>query len=200
MCQFPRATDFDQITSDSIAQKHLKDLYGSVDNIEFYVGLYAEDVRPGSALGPLVGRLIGIDAFSQVLTNPLLANNIFNPDTFSPVGWEIIHETNSLEDIVHRNIPHNGIRRQSSRSIASSLRLTVLICSSPFLITAVYHSFMMKLFTEYPEKEEQKYSDKVAKAAKINMDALYKDATRALRDTHAKTPRLRARNVRDFCF
>lgn len=105
MCQFPRATDFDQITSDPIAQKYLKDLYGSVDNIEFYVGLYAEDVRPNSALGPLVGRLIGIDAFSQVLTNPLLSSNIFNPDTFSPVGWEIIHETNSLEDIVHRNIP-----------------------------------------------------------------------------------------------
>ncbi|MBE9076042.1 heme peroxidase [Romeria aff. gracilis LEGE 07310] len=108
MCQFPRVTDFDQISRDRDTQKYLKDFYGTVDNIEFYVGLYAEDVRPNSALGPLVGRLIGIDAFSQVLTNPLLADTIFNQDTFSPVGWESIHETRSLEDIVHRNIPQTG--------------------------------------------------------------------------------------------
>ncbi|MEM8806556.1 MAG: peroxidase family protein [Cyanobacteria bacterium P01_G01_bin.38] len=105
MCQFPRVTDFDQITDDEDAQKYLKGFYGTVDNIEFYVGLYAEDPRPDSALGPLVGRLIGIDAFSQVLTNPLLADTIFNKDTFSPLGWEIIHETNSVEEMVHRNIP-----------------------------------------------------------------------------------------------
>ena len=104
MCQFPRVTNFAQISGDEAIQKSLQDLYGSVDNIEFYVGLYAEDVRPNSAIGPLVGRLIGIDAFSQVLTNPLLADTVFNKDTFSPVGWEIIHETNSLQDIVHRNI------------------------------------------------------------------------------------------------
>ncbi|MGC1308334.1 MAG: peroxidase family protein [Phormidesmis sp.] len=107
MCKFPRVTDFDQITADETAQQHLQNLYNTVDNIEFYVGLYAEDVRPNSALGPLVGRLIGIDAFSQVLTNPLLAENIFNKDTFSAIGWGIIHETNSLQDIVHRNIPQS---------------------------------------------------------------------------------------------
>jgi len=44
-------------------------IVGHVDNIELYVGLYAEDLRRNSALPPLVGRLIGIDAFSQVLTN-----------------------------------------------------------------------------------------------------------------------------------
>lgn len=105
MCQFPRVTDFDQISGDEAVQKSLQNFYGSVDNIEFYTGLYAEDVRPNSAIGPLVGRLIGIDAFSQVLTNPLLADTVFNKDTFSPVGWEIIHETNSLQEVVRRNIP-----------------------------------------------------------------------------------------------
>ena len=108
MCDFPRATEFDQISGDENVQKALKDFYGHVDNVEFYTGLYAEDVRDNSAIGPLVGRLIGIDAFSQVLTNPLLADTIFNKDTFSPVGWEIIHETNSLQEIVHRNIPQNA--------------------------------------------------------------------------------------------
>ncbi|MDE8453352.1 peroxidase family protein, partial [Klebsiella pneumoniae] len=75
------------------------------DNIELYVGLYAEDLRPNSALPPLVGRLIGIDAFSQAFTNPLFAENIFNPETFSPVGWEEIQNTKTLSQVVHRNIP-----------------------------------------------------------------------------------------------
>ncbi|ELR96417.1 peroxidase family protein [Gloeocapsa sp. PCC 73106] len=105
MCQFPRVTDFNQISSDEDVQKELKRLYGHVDNIEFYVGIYAEDLRPKSALPPLVGRLIGIDAFSQVLTNPLLAENIFNPETFSPLGWEVIMNTKTLSQLVHRNVP-----------------------------------------------------------------------------------------------
>jgi prostaglandin-endoperoxide synthase 2 len=105
MCKFPRVTDFDQITGDADAQRELKRLYGHVDKIEFYVGLYAEDVRENSTLPPLIGRLVGIDAFSQALTNPLLAENIFNKDTFSAVGWEVIHNTNSLSDLVNRNTP-----------------------------------------------------------------------------------------------
>ena len=105
MCQFPRVTDFDQITGDETAQKELQRLYGNVDNIEYYVGLFAEDTRPNSALAPLMGRLVGVDAFSQALTNPLLAENIFNKDTFSTVGWEVINQTSSICEILHRNIP-----------------------------------------------------------------------------------------------
>ena len=30
-----------------------------------------------------MGRLVGIDAFSQALTNPLLAPRTYNADTFS---------------------------------------------------------------------------------------------------------------------
>lgn len=105
MAGYPRVTDFNQITSDPDVQRLLKQLYGDVDKIELYVGLYAEDVRESSALAPLIGRLVGIDAFSQALTNPLLAENIFNEKTFSPVGWEVIQSTNTLSDLVNRNTP-----------------------------------------------------------------------------------------------
>ena len=105
LCKYPRVTNFDQISSDEKVQNELQRLYGHVDNIELYVGLYAEDLRPNSALPPLVGRLIGIDAFSQAFTNPLFAENIFNPETFSPVGWEEIQNTKTLSQVVHRNIP-----------------------------------------------------------------------------------------------
>jgi prostaglandin-endoperoxide synthase 2 len=105
MCGFPRVTKFEQITGDKYTQQKLKELYGHVDKLEFYVGLYAEEVRENSTIPPLVARLIGIDAFSQALTNPLLSPNIFKPETFSPVGWEIIHNTKTVSDLVNRNVP-----------------------------------------------------------------------------------------------
>jgi prostaglandin-endoperoxide synthase 2 len=108
MCGFPRATAFEQITGDPVAQRELARLYGHVDKLEFYVGLCAEDVRENSALAPLAGRLVGIDAFSQALTSPLLAPQIFNERTFSPVGWQVINATSSLSDVLNRNVPPAG--------------------------------------------------------------------------------------------
>lgn len=108
LCGFPRVTAFDQITGNSEAQRQLEEVYGHVDNIEFYVGLFAEDVRPNSALAPLIGRLVGIDAFSQALTNPLLSEHVFNERTFSSLGLKLINQTNSLSDILHRNVPNRG--------------------------------------------------------------------------------------------
>ncbi|AFY42912.1 peroxidase family protein [Nostoc sp. PCC 7107] len=105
LCGFPRVTSFDQITGDEFTQQKLKEFYGHVDNIEFFVGLYSEDVRQNSTIPPLVARLIGIDAFSQALTNPLLSPKIFNKDTLSPIGWEIYQTTNTVSDLVNRNVP-----------------------------------------------------------------------------------------------
>jgi prostaglandin-endoperoxide synthase 2 len=118
LCQFPRVTDFDQITKNQTAQELLKHLYGDVDRIELYVGLFAEDTRENSPLSPLIGRLVGVDALSQTLTNPLLSEHVFNEQTFSPLGFEIIKRTHSLSDILHRNIP------QSDRTFKVSLTQT----------------------------------------------------------------------------
>ncbi|HEX2028296.1 MAG TPA: peroxidase family protein [Nitriliruptorales bacterium] len=107
---FPRVTRFEQISSDPEIVGGLRDVYGEVDRIEFYVGLFAEDVRPDSVLPALVGRMVGIDAFSQALTNPLVAENIYNEQTFSPVGLKTINETHCLSDLLHRNIGEKGQR------------------------------------------------------------------------------------------
>ncbi|MEA2931585.1 MAG: prostaglandin-endoperoxide synthase 2 [Actinomycetota bacterium] len=105
MLEYPRVTSFDQISSDDRICKELERVYGHVDNIELYVGLYAEDGRKNSALPSMVGRLVAIDAFSQALTNPLLSEHVFNRETFSPVGWDEIMSLHSLSELVHRNIP-----------------------------------------------------------------------------------------------
>ncbi len=103
LCRFPRITEFDQISGDPEVQLALRRLYGKVDDIELYAGLFAEDLRPNSVLPPLIGRMVGVDAFSQALTNPLLAPRIFNEQTFSPLGMKLIQDTNTLSGLVHRN-------------------------------------------------------------------------------------------------
>ena len=102
----PRVTDFDQITSNVKRREQLRELYGHVDKIEFYVGLFAEDVPKNGVLPDLMGRLVALDAFSQVYTNPLLARRVYNEETFSPLGMEIIRSTKTLSQVVNRNVTH----------------------------------------------------------------------------------------------
>jgi prostaglandin-endoperoxide synthase 2 len=105
LCGFPRATSFEQISSDKDIQAGLKAVYGHVDKIEYYPGLFAEDIRQNSALPALIGRIVGIDAFSQALTNPLVARNIYHERTFTRAGLNVIDSTNTLEDVLNRNVP-----------------------------------------------------------------------------------------------
>ncbi len=102
---YGRVTAFDQISGDVEVQKMLSELYeGDVDKVEYYVGLFAEETDVNAVNAPLIGRLVALDAFSQALTNPLLAENIYNETTFSAEGLQIIERTHNLSDIVHRNL------------------------------------------------------------------------------------------------
>ncbi|CAN5265553.1 hypothetical protein BH20ACT16_BH20ACT16_00540 [soil metagenome] len=104
--KMPRLTSFDQLTSSVRLREELQRLYGSVDKLEFYVGIFAEDPRPNSVLPSLLGTMVGLHAFSQLMTNPLLATGIWDhPDTFAPEGRRIIAQTNSLAELVKRNLP-----------------------------------------------------------------------------------------------
>ena len=95
---------FSEISSNPKVVKILNDLYGTIENVEFYIGLFAEDLMENSPLPPLILRMVAVDAFSQALTNPLLSENVFKPSTFSNIGWEMINGPNLLKDIVARNV------------------------------------------------------------------------------------------------
>ena len=60
-------------------------------------------------MGELLTTMVANDAFTQALTNPLLARNVFNEETFSPVGLSIINETGSLQQIIARNSSLAGV-------------------------------------------------------------------------------------------
>ena len=79
-----------------------------IDKLEWYVGIFAEDYPDEFFVGELLTTMVGYDAFTQALTNPLLAKNVFNEATFSKAGLKIIDETKSLGQIVARNAQDPG--------------------------------------------------------------------------------------------
>src|SRR5207237_8904403 len=93
----------------------LKALYGSVDNLEFYVGLFAE---PRSSNGPLPGlitSMVAMDAFSQAFTHPLLSEHVWadakhKEATFTREGIDLIGRTATLRDVLARNTNNLGDR------------------------------------------------------------------------------------------
>jgi prostaglandin-endoperoxide synthase 2 len=96
-------TDFADLTSDPVVQQRLAELYGDIDNLEWYVGIWAEDHPGDQMMGDLLTAMVGYDAFTQALTNPLLAPQVFTEDTFTRTGLKIIRKTRSLQQILTRN-------------------------------------------------------------------------------------------------
>jgi prostaglandin-endoperoxide synthase 2 len=107
--KFPRARKFSDISSDPEIAETLEQLYdGNVDDVEFYIGLFAADTPKHSIIPALMERMLAIHAFSQLLTNPLLAPQVYNSETFSAVGLEMINATSTFKQIVQRNVPHGS--------------------------------------------------------------------------------------------
>ncbi|HEU0316711.1 MAG TPA: peroxidase family protein, partial [Solirubrobacteraceae bacterium] len=105
--KLPPKKSFAQISPDRRVQADLRRLYGKVDDVELYAGLYAEEPIRGSVVPELMGVMVGIHAFSQLMTSPLLAPEVYNEATFSPAGMEMIRSTGSLATVVNRN-PRGG--------------------------------------------------------------------------------------------
>ncbi len=98
-----RPRRFEDINPDPAVAETLASLYDSVDDVDFYVGMFLEPTVPNSPLPRLILTMVAVDAFSQALTNPLLSEHVYNKDTFSEVGWNAIQTTSNLDQIVRRN-------------------------------------------------------------------------------------------------
>jgi prostaglandin-endoperoxide synthase 2 len=98
------ASDFKNLAGDTPLAKRLEQLYpAGVKDVEFLVGLFAQQRDDVEVLPGLMRTMVAVDAFSQILTNPLLATNVYCDAAFSDVGIEIINTTHSFEDLVRRN-------------------------------------------------------------------------------------------------
>ena len=95
-CSLPVPQKFEDISSDPEVVRILRENYATVADIEFFVGLFAEDRIINSPLSELVNTMVAVDAFSQALTNPLLSQHVFNKKTFSDYGWQLINQPVSI--------------------------------------------------------------------------------------------------------
>lgn len=101
-----RFTHWDELTRDPEIQARLKELYDDVDHVEWYVGIFAEDYPEYMMMGELMTTMVANDAFTQALTNPLLARSVYNEKTFTKTGLDIINDTTRLADVATRNSTH----------------------------------------------------------------------------------------------
>jgi len=96
--------DFDDLAGDPALAAELARLYpGGVEDVELLVGLFAQQHGDDEVLPGLMRTMVAVDAFSQILTNPLLAANVYCDAAFSSVGQAIINGTHSFQDVVARN-------------------------------------------------------------------------------------------------
>lgn len=91
--------------TDSETQAVLEGLYPDIERLEFLPGILAEEGGRGTMFGSLLARMVAVDAFSHALTNPLLAEHVFEKETFSARGWDLIHETACLADLARAVAP-----------------------------------------------------------------------------------------------
>jgi prostaglandin-endoperoxide synthase 2 len=101
-----RHSSIDDITPDKQTRQKLKELYhDDVNQVEYYVGLMAENRGYGNTIfPPLLTQLIGAGAFRGVFANPLLSPQVYNEKTFTATGLKIIEST-TLKALIKRNLP-----------------------------------------------------------------------------------------------
>lgn len=113
----PRLNSFEELTDDAKLLKELKTLYNNqIDDLEWHVGIFAQKPDTGFMLGGLMTRMVGFDAFTHALTNPLMSKYVHNEQTFSEPGMAVIAETNTIADIIKRNV-------KDSHSVIASFRI-----------------------------------------------------------------------------
>ena len=97
----------EDITKNKKDQDLLKKLYGNdVHKIDLLVGLLAEEplksifYNQKPILGDTMLKMIASDAFSHALTNPLLSKKVYNTNTFSALGMELIESFSTVKQVV----------------------------------------------------------------------------------------------------
>ena len=116
----PRVISFADITADVEMQQKLKSLYGTVDNIDLWVGGLAEDHVNGSSVGETFQTII-IDQFERLRDG----DRYWYQNQFS--GRELRQlERTSLSDIIERNTDLTGIQ-QNAFFFKASISGTVVL-------------------------------------------------------------------------
>jgi hypothetical protein len=95
----PRLTSFTQITSDPTVQSKLEQTYGTVDKIDPFEGMLAEDHLPGADVGPTLKAML-VDQFTRLRDGDrfFYLNEHFNSEELKILG-----DANTLTRVIEAN-------------------------------------------------------------------------------------------------
>ena len=100
-------TSFSQITADTTVQQSLRKVYGSVDEIDLWVGGLAEQHVRNSSVGPLFQRILA-DQFSRLRDG----DRNWYQRIFSGKQLEEIEGT-QLSEVVQRNTALTSLQKNA---------------------------------------------------------------------------------------
>jgi len=103
----PTVTDFGQITANKGLQQSLKDLYGTVKNIDLWVGVLAEDHVKGGSVGA-TGRAIILEQFGRLRA----ADRFWYENTFTGSELQTLRNTR-LSDVIARNTQLTTVQKDA---------------------------------------------------------------------------------------
>ena len=95
----PAVTSFAQITSNVQVQHELQEAYGNVNNIDAFEGGLAENLVPGSTVGPLF-QTIMVNQFTRLRDGDRF---FYLNEQFSPSEKAILQQGNTLAKVIQTN-------------------------------------------------------------------------------------------------
>ena len=118
-----RVQSFAEITSDPSKRAALATLYGSVDSIDAFVGMLAEDLLPGASVGETISAVL-VDQFTRLRAGDrYYFENVFSEDDLEKI------QSTKLSDIILRNTDTEYIQANVFHS--GDIELELHISSPP---------------------------------------------------------------------
>jgi hypothetical protein len=102
----PAVTSFEQITSNDTVQDELQATYGTIDQIDPFEGMLAEDHLPGADVGPTIQAILA-DQFTRLRDGDrfFYLNESFNSTELSLIG-----QGNTLAKVIENNTPITNLQ------------------------------------------------------------------------------------------
>ncbi len=95
----PAVTSFAQITSNVQVQEELQEAYGNVNNIDAFEGGVAENLVPGSTVGPLFQKIM-VDQFTNLRDGDRF---FYLNEKFTPSEEAILRQGDTLAKVIEAN-------------------------------------------------------------------------------------------------
>ena len=101
--RLPRLRDWDELSSNPITRRKLRDVYGKLDMVDTMIGLHAEPAPAGFGFSDTAFRIFLLMAARRLQSDRFLTVD-FRPEVYSPLGIDWI-ANNGMTSIILRHCP-----------------------------------------------------------------------------------------------